>query len=240
MRKKTLEELKKQMLDINPNIEISGIYINNKTPVACKCIICGHEWTARPDNLIQNWGCPKCRLKKIGDKNRKSQEQVVKDFIKVHGNKYDYSKVNYVKSDKKITIICPIHGEFEQIPDNHLQGHGCPKCNRSKGELLIESFLKNNNIQYICQYPIDVDIEINASGKAKIDFYLPKLNVFIEYSGMQHYVPIEYFGGKLKFEQQQRRDQCIREYSKYNNIQLIEFKFDQSDNEVIQTLKQLL
>ena len=47
---------------------------------------------------------------------------------KVHGSKYDYSKVEYVRSSDKIIIICPKHGEFKQSPGNHLAGKGCKKC----------------------------------------------------------------------------------------------------------------
>lgn len=47
---------------------------------------------------------------------------------KVHKNKYDYSQVNYIGVNEKIKIICPIHGEFEQKPQLHIRGHGCPAC----------------------------------------------------------------------------------------------------------------
>lgn len=238
-KRKTLEEFKKQLLEINPNIKIDGIYINNKTPINCSCIICGHQWKARPDNLM-HWGCPKCRLKKIGDKNRKSQIQAIQDFITVHGDKYDYSKVKYIKDNEKVCIICPKHGEFWQTPSNHIQGHGCPKCNNSSGEILIEQFLKTNNIKYIQQFPISISTDINPSGIAKIDFYLPDLNAFIEYNGEQHYKPIKHFGGVLKFKQQQQRDNYVKIFSQNQKINLIEIRFDQSNDEIFKILKQLL
>ena len=50
----------------------------------------------------------------------------------IHGNKYDYSKVNYVSAQTKICIICPEHGEFWQTPNSHLNGKGCPMCSRNK------------------------------------------------------------------------------------------------------------
>ena len=54
------------------------------------------------------------------------------DFIekakKVHIDKYDYSKVEYINSQTKVCIICPKHGEFWQKPNGHLQGRGCPIC----------------------------------------------------------------------------------------------------------------
>ena len=47
---------------------------------------------------------------------------------KIHGDKYDYSNVNYINAKTKINIICKIHGEFEQNPSNHLKKHNCQKC----------------------------------------------------------------------------------------------------------------
>ena len=60
--------------------------------------------------------------------NKKSTtEEFIKKAILVHGEKkYDYSKVDYKQSKIKVIIICPIHGEFEQTPDHHLSGQGCP------------------------------------------------------------------------------------------------------------------
>jgi membrane carboxypeptidase/penicillin-binding protein len=50
--------------------------------------------------------------------------------MKIHGDKYDYSKVNYIKNKSKIIIICKRHGEFKQTPNSHLSGMGCFKCGR--------------------------------------------------------------------------------------------------------------
>lgn len=47
---------------------------------------------------------------------------------KVHCNKYDYSKVEYANAKTKVCIICPVHGEFWQTPNNHLRNRGCPEC----------------------------------------------------------------------------------------------------------------
>lgn len=58
------------------------------------------------------------------------KETFIEKAIKKHGNKYDYSKVEYINCKTKVCIICPIHGEFWQTPDNHLQNSGCKKCAR--------------------------------------------------------------------------------------------------------------
>ena len=63
--------------------------------------------------------------------NRKTTAQFISEAIAVHGDKYDYSKVQYINGHTNIRIICPIHGEFTQIANTHLQAkYGCSKCAR--------------------------------------------------------------------------------------------------------------
>lgn len=62
-----------------------------------------------------------------------TQEEVIARFREVHGDRYDYSKVVYKEANKKVCIICPIHGEFWQTPSHHLRGQGCPICGRNIG-----------------------------------------------------------------------------------------------------------
>jgi hypothetical protein len=96
-------------------------YINVRTKV---CIICpehGEFWQV-PSAHLQGQGCPKCAGRYM-DNNLFFQKA-----HEVHGDKYDYSKVEYVDSKTKVCIICPEHGEFWQVPSKHLYGRGCPKC----------------------------------------------------------------------------------------------------------------
>ena len=88
------------------------------------CIICpehGEFWQMARYHL-NGAGCPKC----VG--RNKTTEEFIKQSKGVHGNKYDYSKVEYKNSQEKVCIICPTHGEFWQDPHNHLKGAGCPRC----------------------------------------------------------------------------------------------------------------
>lgn len=73
---------------------------------------------------------------------RKTTEEFIVDAKKVHGDKYDYSKTDYVNTRTKVTIICPIHGSFEQSPNVHLQGCGCPKCAGNVIAMTKEEFIK--------------------------------------------------------------------------------------------------
>lgn len=59
---------------------------------------------------------------------RKTKEQFIETSLSVHGNKYDYSKVEYTSNKHKVCIICSIHGEFMQTPNDHIGNHGCRKC----------------------------------------------------------------------------------------------------------------
>jgi hypothetical protein len=63
---------------------------------------------------------------------KSTTEKFIQKAVKVHGDKFDYSKVRYVRNKEKVEIICPKHGVFQQSPDNHLMGRGCPECGKEK------------------------------------------------------------------------------------------------------------
>lgn len=211
-------------------------YINDRTPVTIICPKHG-DFTQIPSNHLNGKGCPQCAKEYNSKLFSDTTESFIQKAILVHGNKYDYSKVNYIRSQEKVCIICPEHGEFEQRPNDHLMGKGCPKCNQSKGERTVEQYLVDNNIEYVPQYAITIDSSINPSGFAYVDFYLPTLNTIIEYNGEQHYVAKEYFGGKIKFEHQLLRDNYIRNYCKENNIKLVEIMYNKSEDKIIEICK---
>jgi len=84
-------------------------------------------------------------------------EEAIKKCVEQHGNKYDYSKLNYVNANTKVKIICPVHGEFEQRPDAHWGGMNCPSCARvNKGILksinykmtIVDKFINVHNDLY--------------------------------------------------------------------------------------------
>lgn len=109
-------------------------YIKNKAPIIVSCPIHGDFLTTPQSFLKSKYGCSKCGAKaggKIrGEKQRKTTDEFRRDAVKVHGNKYDYSKTDLEnkREDGKVCIICSIHGEFWQNPNNHLMGDGCKEC----------------------------------------------------------------------------------------------------------------
>ena len=109
---------------------------------------------------------------------------------KIHGDEYNYSKINYVNQKIKIVITCKKHGDFLQQPSNHLLGKGCLKCGRveSVGERKVKKWLKENNIDFEQEKKFSSLIG-KKNSNYRFDFYLPKHNLLIEYDGKQHFMP---------------------------------------------------
>lgn len=216
------------------------VYKNNYTKVVIICPIHG-EFEQTPNNHLNGQDCPLCS--NIDNPNIKlNTQEFVEKAQRIHNSKYDYSKVDYINSHTKVCIICPEHGEFWQRPENHIiQQQGCPICQQSHGERLIKTLLDSKNIKYIPQYSIKVPKDIRKSEEAFVDFYLPDLNIIIEYNGVQHYKYIPYLhkGNVLNFKSQVNRDNYVKEYCKNNNIKLIEISFQQNDEEILNIINNL-
>lgn len=170
-------------------------------------------------------GCPKCSIAKRKEKRITPQDDVIKRFRAIHGDKYDYSKVKYVNSHTKVCIICPIHGDFTQTPSSHERGSGCPRCRESIGERKVARWLDKHNIIYLRQFRINPQYHIFGPKRLYVDFYLPDHNIVIEYNGEQHYKRCSIWQSKDDFFNQQERDKILREYCKLHKINLIEIPY---------------
>ena len=119
-----------------------SVYVNNHTKVCITCPIHGDFFTT-PQIHWSGSECPYCQ----DDTLKLTMSEFIERANLVHGNKYDYSKAKYVNAKTKISIICPIHGIFEQTPDQHLRGAGCPICKIDKQRLTqIDFITRANNI----------------------------------------------------------------------------------------------
>lgn len=203
------------------------IYKDSHTKV---CIICPEhkEFWQTPNNHLDGKNCPLCANRQISINQTKTTQEFIKEAAIKHRNKYSYLKTNYVNARTKVTITCPMHGDFEQTPDQHLRGCGCPKCNESHGERDVRNYLDEYKLKYVSQYKVT-----SKDRSFRIDFYLPDYNMFIEYNGEQHYVPKEYFGGQLAFKKQIERDKLLRAYCKENCINLVEISYKENVKKVL-------
>jgi len=128
---------------------------------------------------------------------------------------FDYAKLNYKGSLKKMRIFSNETGWISQLPYNHLKGF-VPKT--STGEKLIEVYLNNNKISFIKQKKFEKCKNIKC---LRFDFYLPSKNLCIEFNGIQHYEPIKNWGGEKKLIYQKNNDHIKMKFCEENEIKLI-------------------
>jgi Zn finger protein HypA/HybF involved in hydrogenase expression len=207
-------------------------YKGARKKVAITCPIHG-DFFQEPSNHLNGFGCPKC-----SGNHKRNTEDFIMDAKSIHPDKYDYSKTDVVNNLTKVTITCPVHGDFLQTPKKHLMGQGCPKCRESKGERILSQFFDSNGINYERQKSFDDCIKTNktASGKfcykLPFDFYLPKYNSCVEYDGEQHFRAVSYWGGEEGFKNQQKRDKIKNQYCKKNGIKLIRIPYTMKTEEI--------
>ena len=119
-------------------------YVHALTKIIITCKTHG-DFEQSPNTHLRGSGCPKCSH----STKRKTTEEFIHESNKVHNNLYDYSNVNYINSNTNISIICKIHGDFEQSPINHLKSQGCPKCsgrNKTTEKFINEATKIHNDL----------------------------------------------------------------------------------------------
>jgi len=203
-----------------------SIYKNAHSKLIIICPIHGEFQTTGRNHYYKGYGCKKCGYSK--PHNKHNLESFLNKCKTIHGNKYDYSKVDYISVNKKIKIICKKHGDFYQMAGIHLKGHGCKKCAESIGEMFINDFLSKHNFNFIHQKKFENCKNPKTNHKLAFDFYLPQFNTCIEYDGMQHFQPIKYWGGQEQLEKIQFRDNIKSQYCLNNNISLLRIQNNQN------------
>lgn len=203
-------------------------YINRNTKMKVECNKHNLFFQISPRDLLRGRNCPECAKEIKRKKLLSNTEEFIAKAKKVHGDKYDYSEVNYIDKKTLVIIKCNICGEkFKQRPDIHLNGSGCLKCNKkSKGEKRIEEILKKQNINFETQ---KFFIGLKDINYLTYDFYLPDYNLLIEYNGKQHYSSKSLFYNNEKnlFHKQLHHDWLKRKYAKKNGYKLIIISYKQ-------------
>lgn len=182
------------------------------------------------DNIVNNHhACLFCGCEDLWERKRTPINKIINECKRVG--------VQYVERISKnnecwVNYICPNHKNIgvQSTSWTHFKEleNGCPHCNKmSKGESRIYNFLTANNIKFNREYCFDDCI---YKRHLKFDFYIPILNLVIEYNGQQHYKPIKIFGDKEKYENTIKRDNIKINYCKKNNIKMFIIPFWDYDN----------
>lgn len=103
-------------------------YKNRDSTIAVTCPEHGKYSTTMRNHLKSSHGCSKCGIQSAGNSKRSNLKTFIAKARVVHGDFYDYSQTVYVEAKKKLTIVCPHHGPFEQLASGHLSGYGCKHC----------------------------------------------------------------------------------------------------------------
>lgn len=150
------------------------------------------------DQHLRGCECPIC-----SGSGTSNTERFIISAKEVHGDHYDYSKVDYKGKDVKVEIICPIHGSFWQTPHDHISGCGCKFCKSYRRQERLFFKLKEIFPEEKWKFEYSPD----WLGLYRIDIFNERINLAIEYNGEQHYKPVEVFGGKIGHEKCKERDQ---------------------------------
>jgi len=143
------------------------IYVNSSVKIEIICPIHGSFYMT-PNAHLMGQGCPKCGHTNKGQFRKLTKESFVEKSNKIHNNKFDYSKVEYVNGSTKVCIICPEHGEFWQKPNAHLNGNGCPKCCINGVKRTKEEFVELAKSIHGKKFNYDDVVYVNSKTKVKI------------------------------------------------------------------------
>ena len=207
-------------------------YINGQTKVCITCPIHGDFWRTPQHHLSKNKECPLCAKEEAIKKATFTQEQFLQRAYKIHGNKYDYSKVEYINYKTKVCIICPEHGEFWQTPGMHISEHqGCPICGQSlsKGEDEIKNFIEKELKEDV------ISRDRQLIKPHELDIVIANKNIAIEYNGLRWHSELM---GIDKNYHINKLEKC--QMNNINLIQIFEDEYVNHKDIVLSKLKHIL
>lgn len=213
----TNENIDSYLIDKKINIKRIGNYISDRAKIEFLCLICTYSWETAPSHIKQGTRCPNCANSFCN--NEKIDNCILECIFNI--KRLD----NYIDSFTKMNWECTICNKtWKTTASAIMDGSGCPHCYMERklvNENRVQTFLDKLNIKYEKKI-IKID-----NKKYYPDFFIPSLNLIIEYNGAQHYEPVTFGSRSIeqaqeKLIKQQLRDANIREYCKENKINLLE------------------
>lgn len=190
------------------------------------------------DKLKNKWieQIPKSHLKGY-EVTKITKEEFLEKCNIMYDFKYEYNLDQYKCGlNSKLDIICKEHGVFKLKASTHIYGTGCNKCDEYKFNKITKSYLDNNKINYINQHYFELLVP-----NLPFDFYIPSISTCIEFDGLQHFQPIEHFGGVETYKILKQNDKIKSDYCEENFINLIKIKYDDDIHQMLhENLKNLI
>lgn len=219
-----------EMYAANPYIELLEPYQGRAKRIKMKCTKHNVESTKTPYEVVCGKGCYLCGLEKLSVRQRKPEDEFVKELHDKYPNIDLVS--GYTAKTEYADFYCNIcKASWTDIAD-YVSRRGCPRCNGASVESQIGEILQQYKINYIPQYSFN---DCRDQRALPFDYYIPDCNVLIEYDGEQHYKPRN-FGGisdeeaKENFKITQFHDKIKTEYCINNNIPLIRIPYWEKNN----------
>lgn len=230
--KKTKDEMILDIIKICSDKEFEFIgfvdeKINTKSKFEVRCLKDNHVWQPNYNNfVIKNSGCPVC-----GNTLMRSEDSalnIINELCDEKNYKFNgFIGDSYSGANVKLNVACN-HCNCKWTPSYYNFVHnnsGCPNCRKSKGELTIVKYLKENNIKFLQQKTFE---KCKDKKLLQFDFYLPNHNTCIEFDGSQHFIPKEIWGGDDNLKSIQKRDEIKNNFCIENNIKLLRISYKQN------------
>ncbi len=201
-------------------------YKTMQDKVNIKCPIHGVMNISPKDHLNSKHGCIDCGLIAGAKKQTKSTEDFISEAKGIHGDLYDYSKVNYIGNKDPVEVICKIHGSFYPLPNNHLtHKSGCPQCFNSikiKREPIYRQILEEITLRKFPKIRPDFLLSPKTGHNLELDGYNEEFKIAFEHQGIQHYEYIPFFHDSIEdFENDQWKNHFKKDKCRENGIVLI-------------------
>lgn len=220
----------KEMNNVNQNMILLEPYNGRTKRVKALCTIHNTVAYTTPNNIIHGKGCYYCGLEKLSDAQKVSKDIYDKRLREKQPNISLLSEYDCMSAP--VVVRCNICGYEWTNRADYILHTGCTKCGCNTTEFKVGKILSNNGFEYITQFSFE---DCKDKRSLPFDFYIPSLNVLIEYDGEGHYQPVN-FGGISDDEAlrhmlyTQQHDKIKTEYCKNNNIPLIRIPYWKKNN----------
>ena len=205
----------------NGEYSVLGEFSSTRSKILHVHNVCGYVWETSPSSFIQDGSrCPMCST------NVRRTANSYRDEVSGNTNG-EYSVLgDFISSNTKILHVHNVCGHKWSIRPNDFVNSGsrCPNCVYSRGEKAVADVLDSLSIEYSREHTF------KYLGRKRYDFFIPSLNIAIEYDGEQHFEAVDYWGGEETLKRTQESDALKNDFCEYMGIDLLRIPYWEFDN----------